>query len=257
MQLLLQSIQDGFRREFLKFILLPFIVASVVSYLAIFLGLDSALDSLNAYIHTEQTVVHNGTIQSKSEDIMIEGANEVSFFTKLLATIASSSFFSFMLFGIGAFFALFISIFLTVIIIGFLTPYILKELQKIYYHDVEMIGFGGVFDSLIVTLKYAAIMILLFILFIPLYFIPVVGVVALNFPLFYFFHKMMHYDIASNICTKEEFAIIKQRYAVELRIKSLLLYLFSMLPFVILFASVFYVIYLGHTYFQKVRSIRH
>ena len=125
-----------------------------------------------------------------------------------------------------------------------------------HYRDVEMIGFGNPIESLFMTLKWIFVMLLLFVLFVPLYFIPVVNVIALNFPLYYFFHKMMNYDVGSTIATREEFVFITTFYKSELRLKTLLLYLLSLVPFVILFATVFYVIYLGHTYFLKVREIR-
>ena len=126
-----------------------------------------------------------------------------------------------------------------------------------HYQDVEMIGFGNPIESLFLTLKWLFIMMLLFFLFVPLYFIPVINVVALNFPLYYFFHKIMNYDVASTIATREEFTVITTLYKSELRLKTLLMYLLSLIPFVILFATVFYVIYLGHTYFLKVKELRH
>ena len=163
---------------------------------------------------------------------------------------------SFFVYAIGGFFVLYASIFIAVLILGFLTPYILKELQFRHYNDVELIGFSNVLSAILSTLKWAFIMILLFIAFIPLYFIPLVNIIALNFPLYYFFHKMINYDIGSTICTQEEFSKIKYFNATKLRIKSLILYLLSMIPFVIFFATVFFVIYLGHTYFLETRKLR-
>lgn len=125
-----------------------------------------------------------------------------------------------------------------------------------HYVDVEMIGFGNVFESVWLPIKWGMIMILLFIVLLPFYFIPMLNVVALNLPLYYFFHKMLNYDVGSSICTREEFILIQNLYAGELRLKTLVLYLLSLVPFVILFATVFYVIYLGHTYFIKVRELR-
>ena len=66
----------------------------------------------------------------------------------------------------------------------------------------------------------------------------------------------MTYDISSTICTKEENAIIKLRSGNELRLKTLGLYLISLIPFAIFFAAIFYVIYLGNTYFVELGKIR-
>jgi hypothetical protein len=119
-----------------------------------------------------------------------------------------------------------------------------------------MLGHSNIFEGLFLVFKWMFIMIFLFLAFIPLYFIPIVNIIAFNLPLYYFFHKMLTYDVASNICTKEENAKIKFFHASTLRLKTLALYLISLIPFVIFFASIFYVIYLGHAYFLEVRKMR-
>ena len=119
-----------------------------------------------------------------------------------------------------------------------------------------MIGYSNIATALLAVLKWALIMLLLFFLFIPLYFIPLINIIAFNFPLYYFFHKMMTFDVASTICTKEEDAVIKFRNANELRLKTLGLYLISLIPFAVFFGAVFYVIYLGNTYFVETRKLR-
>ncbi|NPA59992.1 MAG: hypothetical protein GXO30_05965, partial [Epsilonproteobacteria bacterium] len=103
---------------------------------------------------------------------------------------------------------------------------------------------------------WSLIMIVLFIVLIPLYFIPVVNILAFNLPLYYFFHKMITFDISSNISTKEEFKKIKYFNANSIRLKTLMLYLISLVPFAIFFTAIFYVIYLGNTYFIEVRKLR-
>ena len=96
----------------------------------------------------------------------------------------------------------------------------------------------------------------MFIVFVPLYFIPLVNIVVFNFPLYYFFHKMITYDVSSTICTKDEAMKIKFFHATTLRLKTLALYLISLIPFVIFFAAVFFVIYLGHSYFLETKKLR-
>ncbi|MEA1983761.1 MAG: EI24 domain-containing protein, partial [Campylobacterota bacterium] len=163
---------------------------------------------------------------------------------------------SFLVYTIGSFLTLYLSIFVALIIVGFLTPAILRELQYRHYQDVEMIGHSNIFESLFLMLKWLIVMILMFIVFIPLYFIPLVNIVAFNLPLYYFFHKVMTYDVSSTICSKDEAMKIKFFHATTLRLKTLGLYLLSIIPFVVFFASVFYIIYLGHSYFLETRKIR-
>ena len=163
---------------------------------------------------------------------------------------------SFLVYTIGSFLTLYLSIFISVLVIGFLTPMILQEIQRRHYSDVELIGHSNILEFVFLVSKWIFIMIMLFLVLIPIYFIPLLNIIAFNLPLYYFFHKMMTYDIASTICTREESVRIKFFHASTLRLKTLGLYLISLIPFVIFFASVFYVIYLGHSYFLEVRKLR-
>ena len=256
MELFFQSIKDLFSPKMLKFSLVPLVVIAVVMYVAFLILVGAGIDQLQAHMETTQTVVQNGVPHTQTQ-VVDADLNTTSAIGNFIATyVVGSWLFSFFVYAIGTFFVLYASIFMAVVIIGFLTPYILKELQSMHYRDVEMIGFGNPLESLFLTLKWLFVMLLLFFLFVPFYFIPVVNVIALNFPLYYFFHKMMNYDVGSTIATREEFAVITTLYKSELRLKTLLMYLLSLIPFVILFATVFYVIYLGHTYFLKVKEIR-
>ena len=125
-----------------------------------------------------------------------------------------------------------------------------------HYRDIELIGHSNLISSILLTLKWLAVIIMLYFLLIPFYFIPLLNIIAFNFPLYYFFHNMLTHDISTNICTKEEDKQIRFFAKNELRIKTLLLYLISLIPFAIFFGAVFYVIYLGHTYFKEVKKLR-
>jgi len=254
MELFIQSIKDLFTARMLKYSLLPFVITAVVSYIFFIFLASAGLDQLTSLdIQTTQTTVQNGVEHTES---FVATIRDSSIFHFLMSYAFTSWIVSFFVYAIGTYFILYISIFLAVLIIGFLTPYILKELQQMHYKDVALIGFGSVAESVWMTLKWAFVMVGMFILFIPLYFIPVVNIIAINLPLYYFFHKMINYDVASTIATKEEFAIIKAQKTNELRLKTLILYLFSLIPSVIFFVTVLFVIYIGHTYFQAVRALR-
>ena len=256
MELFFQSLKDLFSKPMLKFSIVPLVVIVVVMYVAFLAVVGMGIDQLQAHMETTQTVVENGIPHTQTQ-IVDADLNTSSAIGNFIATyIVGSWLFSFIVYAIGTFFVLYVSIFIALIVIGFMTHSILKELRKMHYVDVEMIGFGNVFESVWLPIKWGMIMILLFIVLLPFYFIPMLNVVALNLPLYYFFHKMLNYDVGSSICTREEFILIQNLYAGELRLKTLVLYLLSLVPFVILFATVFYVIYLGHTYFIKVRELR-
>lgn len=256
MELIIQSFKDLFSPRLLKYSIIPFIVIAVVSYIIFFAVAGSGLEHLaHLEMHQSQMSVIDGVPHIKSKDIVIDDT-ATGFMQKIISWAASSWIISSMLYLIGGFVVFYFSLFFAVFIIGFLTPYIVKELYNLHYGDMELKGFGSVSESILLTIKWAFIMIGLFLLFIPLYFIPVVNIIALNFPLYYFFHKTINFDVASSIVSKEEFFVIQGLKANELRLKSLFLYLLSMIPYAVLFITVYFVIYYAHSYFRYANEIR-
>ena len=248
------SIKDLFSAKMMKYSILPFVFSMIIMYVLFFVIAGIGLDQLGTMdIQSTQTTIENGIPHTESFAATLEGTAIIKF---LMSSALTSWIASFLVYTIGTFLTLYFSIFIALLVIGFLTPLILKEIQKRHYSDVEMIGYSNLFEALFLVVKWVAIMLILFIVLVPLYFIPLVNVIAFNFPLYYFFHKMMTYDVSSTICTKEEAMKIKFFHATTLRLKTLGLYLLSLIPFVIFFASVFYVIYLGHSYFQETRRLR-
>jgi hypothetical protein len=251
---LLLSIKDLFTGKMVKYSILPFILSMFVMYILFFYVAGAGLDSLGTMqVHSTQTNFVNGVPNTDSFSATLQGTALIQW---LMSHAITSWIATFLVYTVGSFLTLYFSIFVALIIVGFLTPTILKEIQRRHYPDVELIGHSNVFKSLLLTLQWALLMIIMFIVFIPLYFIPIVNIIAFNLPLYYFFHKMMTHDVSSTICTKDEAIQIKFFHASTLRLKTLGLYLISLIPFVVFFASVFYIIYLGHSYFIETRKIR-
>ncbi|QOP43854.1 EI24 domain-containing protein [Sulfurimonas sediminis] len=248
------SLKDLFTKKMLIYSLMPFIVSMLILYILFFIVAGLGVDQLTTMeVQTTQTTIENGIPHTESFQATLAGTGIMKF---LMSSALTSWIATFLIYTIGGLMTLYASIFVALLIIGFLTHAILKELQQRHYQDVQMIGYSNAIEGIFLTLKWIFIMILLFFVFIPLYFIPVINIVAFNFPLYYFFHKMLTYDVSSAICTKEEAMKIKFFHANTLRLKTLGLYLLSLIPFVIFFASVFYVIYLGHSYFIETRKLR-
>ena len=248
------SIKDLFTGTMIKYSFLPFVLSMLIMYVLFFLIAGVGLDQLGSMdVSSTQTTIENGIPHTESFAATLEGTAIIKF---LMSSAITSWIASFLVYTIGSFLTLYLSIFIAVLVIGFLTPIILKEIQRRHYSDVEMIGHSNFLEFIFLVSKWIFVMLMLFVLLIPIYFIPLLNIVAFNLPLYYFFHKMMTYDIASTICTREESVRIKFFHASTLRLKTLGLYLISLIPFVIFFASVFYVIYLGHSYFLEVRKIR-
>ena len=252
--LLLLSVKDFFTPQMLKYSLAPFIVTVVLTYALFFYAAGVGLDQLGSMnVESSQTSIQNGVEHTENFEATLEGSAIIKF---LMSHALTSWIATFLVYTVGGFLTLYLSIFVALLVIGFLTPFILKTLQKRHYPDVEMIGHSNALFSILSILKWTAIMIFLFILLVPLYFVPLINVIAFNFPLYYFFHKVMTFDVSSNVCTKEEDKKIKYFNANSLRLKTLALYLISLIPFAIFFGAVFYVIYIGHSYFVEVKKIR-
>ena len=252
--ILSQSIKDLFTKKMLAYSIMPFVISMIILYILFFVVAGMEMNQFTTMdIQTTQTTIQNGIPHTDSFQETLAGTGIMKF---LMSSALTSWIASFFIYTIGSLFVLYASIFIALIVIGFLTHNILKEIQQRHYKDIKMIGYSNAIESIFLTLKWIAVMLILFLVFIPLYFIPIVNIVAFNFPLYYFFHKMLTYDVSSSICTKEEAKKIKYFNASTIRLKTLGLYLLSMIPFVVFFASVFYVIYLGHSYFIEVKKIR-
>lgn len=248
------SLKDLFTAKMIKYSLLPFVFSMIILYILFFVVAGIGLDSLGSMdVSSTTTSIENGVPHTDTFQATLEGTALIKW---LMSSAITSWIATFLVYTIGSFLTLYFSIFVALIVVGFLTPTILREIQRRHYHDVEMIGHSNIAEALYLTVRWALAMIIMFIVFIPLYFIPIVNIVAFNLPLYYFFHKMMTYDVGSTICTREENMKIKFFHATTLRLKTLGLYLISLIPFVVFFASVFYIIYLGHSYFLETRKLR-
>lgn len=252
--ILSRSLKDLFTKKMLIYSIMPFIISMIILYILFFIVAGIGVDQLTTMeVQTTQTTIENGIPHTESFQATLAGTSIMKF---LMSSALTSWIATFLIYTIGTLMTLYASIFVALLIIGFLTHRILKEVQQRHYPDIEMIGYSNPIEGIFLTLKWIFIMIILFLVFIPLYFIPIINIIAFNFPLYYFFHKMITYDVSSTICTKEEAMKISFFYGNILRLKTLGLYLLSLIPFVIFFASVFYVIYLGHSYFIEVKKLR-
>lgn len=252
--LIILSIKDFFTKQMLKYSLAPFILTIIIMYILFFVVAGIGIESLGQMqVQTTETTIQNGVPHTESISTMLEGTAIIKF---LMSYAITSWIATFLIYAIGSFLVLYASIFIAILVIGFLTPFVLKELQRRHYKDVEMIGYSNIISGLLLVIKWLFIMIILFIVLIPFYFIPLINIIAFNLPLYYFFHKMITFDISSNICTKEENKNIHYFSANTIRLKTLALYLISLVPFAIFFGAIYYVIYLGHTYFLEVRKLR-
>lgn len=253
--ILQNSLKDYFTPQILKLLLYPLLGSIIVLYISFFsvasFGLDS-LEQAQLEIQTHQQNIENGVVDETYTKETYTGSAILDFMLKHTVT---SWIVSFLVYTIGLFAIGYLSIFISILIIGFLTPKILSIIHQRHYNDLEVNGYGTITQGVFTLLKNAFFMIIILIILFPLYFIPGINLIAINIPFFYFFHKMLHFDVGSTITTKEEFGRIYFKNKTNMRLRSLFLYVISLIPFMAFFISVFYIVYLGHAYFEKKKEL--
>lgn len=251
------SLKDFFTSPILKIALYPLIITTVVLYVMFFTAADigiSALENHVVHVESSQTTIDGmGVVDTTQTSETYFGKGIIDFLLKYSIT---SWLAGFLIYTVGTVIVMMFSVFITLLIIGFLTPMILTVLKKRHYPNMEFKGHGTISSTIFVSVKSILIMLLLFIVLVPFYFIPVINIIALNLPLYYLFHKLLNFDVVSTIMTKEEFLYLKVRHGGTFRLRTFLLYLVSMIPFITLFSTVFYIVYLGHGYMTKLEILR-
>ena len=237
------SIKDFFSNEILKIAILPFIVTMFVVYLMFFGAASVALENFDN-IQIEQTSTNTGGFQAPQDDTMMD--NIANFFLK---SAAISWIVNILVYSLGAVAMVYVSIFISLIVIGFLTPYILNKIRNKHYLNLQLEGNITIISSILYLIKVILIMLILFIALIPFYFIPVVNIFAINLPFYYLFHKLLNFDVGTTILDKYDLQEFKKNNTKKLRLRTLKLYLLSLIPFMSLILPVYYIVYIGHGYF--------
>ena len=176
MQILRLSIQDFFTKRMLSYALIPFVVTLIVLNLLFFSTTHELLTQFDSNatlaIHqSSQTLDANGIIHNKHAVSEYSGS---SFFDYIITSILSSALFAGLLYIVGSLLVFILAIFVALFVIAFLTPYIVRDIQQKHYPERQLDHFSNVLSASVYTVKTIIVSSLLFILFIPLYFIPIV-----------------------------------------------------------------------------------
>lgn len=246
------SVKDFFTKPMLKIAILPLVFTMIIMLIFFYTAAGYGFDALEIYVQQAQSG-QEITVDPDAPFYFVWMTTIIAFLFKYSIT---SWLVGFLLYTVGTIFVMMFSVFLTIIVIGFLTPMILKILHKRHYSHLQTNGFGKLLTPLWVALKSALIMVILFIVFIPLYFIPIINILAINLPFYYFFHKLLTFDVASTILTEDEYKLIHAKKANTFRYKTIFLYFLSLIPSLMLFSAVFFIIYLGHSYFLELAKLR-
>ena len=150
-----------------------------------------------------------------------------------------------------------VSVILSVIVIGFFTPVIVKELHKRHYSHIPLTNQDFTLsNSIFMYLKVFFIFFTLLIVTSPLVFVPGINLAFLYIPFYYIFHNFMILDVGSSIVSKKEFFEIVKKNRLLFRSTTLTLYLISLIPFSGILLQVFFVIVIAHEFFMKKMELK-
>jgi len=272
------ALKDFFTPYFLSLALLPLLITLAILFTSLFYGIQVLNDKMNSVRIEKTTTEYSTATQSHSQSSINVSFDENQTKTSsmfdinpmaLIESIQSSEILASMLqndilrwiieklvFLIASYFILIFAVIIAVIIVGFFTPLVVKKLKSRHYPPFVIKGHGSLLYIIWYALKSFLIMILLYIVLIPLYFIPFINIIAFNLPAFYFFHKMLVFDVGSTVNTKEEFFRIKAIVGNQIRLRTLLMYLLTLVPLVGIFFPLLFVIYLSHIFINESIELR-
>lgn len=272
------SLKDFFTPYFLALALLPMIITFVLLFVSLSYGVQMLNDKINTLriekTSTEYSTPAQTTSQSsvsitvdanQSENTSLTDINPMALFQSLQSSQILSSMLEndilrwiiekIVLLAAG-YFLLILSVIIAVIIVGFFTPHVVRKLKSRHYPPFEIKGHGNLLEIVWYALKSFLVMLLLYVLLIPFYFIPFLNIIAFNLPAYYFFHKMLVFDVGSTVNTKPEYFRIMALAGNQIRLRTFLVYLLSMIPFVAIFFPLFFVIYLSHLFINETIELR-
>ncbi len=272
------SLKDFFTPYFLSLALLPLLITLGILFTSLFYGIKVLNEKMDSVRIEKTTTTHSTPTQTSTQSSINvsfdEEATEKSSILDinpmhLLDSLQSSEILSSMLqndilrwiieklvFLVASYFILIFAVIIAVIIVGFFTPLIVRKLKSRHYPPFHIKGHGNLLYVLWYGVKSFLIMIFLYILLIPFYFIPFLNIIAFNLPAFYFFHKMLVFDVGSTINTKEEYERIKAIVGNQIRLRTFLMYLLTLVPLVGIFFPLLFVIYLSHIFMNESIELR-
>lgn len=231
------SLKDFLSKKFLTLSFLPLIISIFILGCFLFFGANELYNAL-------KEGASSGDFSFLDEDRFPLIAKILSY--KITIWIITALFYM-----TGSFLVLMISVFIALIVAGFLTPVISQEINKRHYQtplNSEV--------SMIRSLKLMAVEIFKFlgilIITLPFLFVPIVNLFVINIPFFYIYYKFLLIDVASSSLSSEKFELFYKKGGGYLFITATFcFYLISLIPLVGLFLQLFFIIYLTHVTYRN------
>ena len=245
-KILLLSVKDFFTKEILFKLFLVVLVSILIAYISGFYLLDFFF---NHETHQYNEASISESIEASLGEIPLVGV----YIASVTIWIAVA-----LLAVVGVFLGFYTAVLLSLIIAGLLTPSIIKILIQRRGGSIDNIqGFGNIFTAILKILGIVAIHFLVFILLMPLMFIPLVNILLIFGILYSLFRYMLVYDVGSNYLSQADYKSIASFYNWDIFIITLVGYFASSIPFIGIFSSIFTVIALFNYFYSKVANSTH
>ncbi len=137
------------------------------------------------------------------------------------------------------------------IITGFMTDTLIKAVHDKHYPHLNYEGHGSFVDMTWKLVRFGALMLLVFLVTLPLFFIPLINIVWFWILGYLFFRYAIVLDVGQVILPMKQFEELKSVSNWEPSIAVAILFSLSIFPFVSFFIPILAVIALSHYYFAQ------
>ena len=249
--LLARALSDFFTTKFLALSTAPFIITILIAFFFLFQLSGEFFDMLNAAAQASQN-----PDAAAAQNELAQFAKEYPIISAILGSFLFKAVAGTLFYIIGGGVAVLVSVIIAVIVVGFFTPMIVSEVRKRHYPNVERNATVPVWDYLLFLLGQFLLFLLFLVVSIPFWFVPLLGIVAMNAPFYFLFHKLLTRDVAGEILDKREMREVFAQAKWRIMTTTLILYLLSLIPGVGILGQVFFVIVLTHQFFQEAARLR-
>jgi len=143
----------------------------------------------------------------------------------------------------------------SVMIVGLISDKIVDIVNKKYY-NLEKKGFGTISESIIISLKQNGIFIILFIIFLPTLFIPLINIFVNIILWMILIKKPMFYDSISTIASKDEYDKLYSNNKFKIRVITLLSASLFLIPILGIFVYIIQLLVFTHFNMQRLQKLR-
>jgi hypothetical protein len=243
-ELFSKSASDFFTKPIMLRLLATLIVSSILVY---FLGFYLFDD-----LYTLTTEISEGTYSAETiSNDFVSGMEGIPYIGIYLAFVVAKIVLI-LLTVIGIFVGSYVTIIVSLIIAGFLTPGIIKIIVRRRGGDIQDYkGFGNLLTGILKILMIIALHLLVFILILPFLLIPFINFWLFTALIFSFFRSVIVYDVGSNMLDMDYYRSNTGMFNMDLFIITGAGFLLSSLPIVGIFSSVFTVIVLINYFLLK------